>query len=200
MCGPLKTEGWGSEQVSRTYWNARIFGETLRGQEAAQLLTRVTIEHRSQFARLQEYAAQHLALVHEQLKAFANSGIDLSEYKQVRNTGDLTAQQMTSLLRCPPTLAPVPNGEEHTAGEDKAGVYLISWDVLASAKLQNDATYAGEAIPGGTMLFAALSLIQRAKEDIAAKQKAIFVRIFGSNGKESEASPSRDSSTATQVI
>jgi len=185
-----------NERIQRTLWNAKIFGETRRQQEATELLKRTKAEHQ---AKLQEYAAEHLALVREQLAAFAGAGIDLSQHIQIKNACDLTPEQKADLLLCPPALVAVANGEPHDAGEDSVGVYLVPWDVVTSAKLQEDMLSAGEFIPTGTPLVTVLTVIQRAKSDIEAKQKALFIRAFKKIDKESEASLG-DPSPAPQII
>jgi hypothetical protein len=181
-----------NERFTRTFWNAQVFGETRRQQQVAGLLERTKIEHQ---VKLQRYSARHLELVHQQLAAFANAGIDLSQHVQIKNERDLTSEQKAGLLLCPPTLAVVPNGEPHLAGEDGVGVYLVPWDVLTGAKLQKDMLSAAESIPAGTPLLTALAVIQRAKTDLEAKLKVLFIRA----SKESEASPG-DPSSASLII
>lgn len=174
------------EKMQRTMWNAQIAGETQRQQQAAELLKYTEAEHS---AKLQQYADEHLKFVHEQLSVFANAGIDLSQYVQVKNSSDLTPQQKQGLMAHPPTLLAVPNGNPHTAGEDSAGVHLVPTGDLMEARLQKDMTISIPAsddkgnpitksltISAGTPAIDAAAIIQGQKNQVEAKQKALLTQ------------------------
>ncbi len=166
---------WGSEKVTRTYWNAIIFGETRRQMEATELMRTLTAQQR---AKLQGYADEHLALVEMQINLCSVLGLELSNFPNVRSSGDLSESQRNGLLACPPEFVAIPDGQ--------GGVYLVPWETVAAIKLE-----------GEMPLLNGLEFFQIRKRDIEAKQKAMLRRIFTMEKSEAAlAAPS----PATQLI
>ena len=172
------------EKMQRQVWNANIAGETQRQQEAAELFKYAPAEHA---AKLQELADAHLKFVQEQLAVFQSSGIDLSQYVEVKNQADLTPEQKQGLTSHPPTLMAVPNGEAHDAGQDNAGVHLVPSEVLIGAKLKKDMPISIPAsdekgnpttkqitISAGTPAMAAAAILQGAKNQVDTQQKGLL--------------------------
>jgi hypothetical protein len=172
------------EKIQRQVWNANIAGETQRQQEAAELFKYAPAEHA---AKLQELADAHLKFVQEQLAVFQSSGIDLSQYVEVKNQADLTPEQKQGLTSHPPTLMAVPNGEAHDAGQDNAGVHLVPSEVLIGARLKKDMPISIPAsdekgnpttkqitISAGTPAMAAAAILQGAKNQVDTQQKGLL--------------------------
>jgi len=164
------------EKMQRTLWNAQVAGETQRQQQAAELFKYAPAEHA---AKLQELTDAHLKFVQEQLAAFSSAGIDLGQYVEVKNAGDLTPEQKQGLMSHPPTLMAVPNGEPHDSAQDNAGVHLVPSEVLMSARLKKDLPVSIPAtddegkpitkkitISAGTPVMDAAAILQGAKNQV----------------------------------
>ncbi len=180
----LDQEQLQDKNIQRQMWNAQIAGETQRQQQAAAMQPYLEAEHKAQ---LQKFADDHLKLVQEQLSTFANAGINLDDFVEVRDQSQLTPAQRQGLTSHPPTLLAIPNGNPHSDAQDSAGVHLVPAEAIEEARIKKDMTVSVPSsdangnpsmkqitISAGTPVMQAAAVIQGTKNQVEAQQKSLL--------------------------
>jgi hypothetical protein len=170
-------------KAQRAMWNAQTAGHIQTQQQNAARFPDLQKEDQLKVTELSNKIHES---EQDQLSVLSAAGVDISKLEHVTSYDQLTADHAKQAGAG--GIFAVPNGEEHKAGEDGAGAYMVPGDVWEK-KITKPITITtgyevdpktGAAKPKtitaqeGTSVGTLLSIAKGAQADLATKQKQIY--------------------------
>jgi hypothetical protein len=172
-----------SGAAQRAMWTAQTAAAVQMQQQNA---ARFPMLQREDQDRVRQLEDQIHVSEEEQLSVLSSAGVDITKLEHITSTAQLTSDHAKQAGAG--TLFPIQNGEEHKAGEDGAGVYLVPgdvWERTIQQPIEITTGYdvdpkTGKATPrkitaqAGTQVGILLAVAKGAQTDLLNKQNQIY--------------------------
>jgi hypothetical protein len=168
--------------VQRAMWNAQTAASVQQRQQNAARFETLQKEDQLKIRQLDDEINNS---EQEQLSILSAAGVDITKLDHITGYDQLTSDHAKQAGAG--SIFAVPNGEEHKAGEDKAGVYMVPggmWERTIQQPIEITSGYefdkSGKPIPkkitaqAGTSVGILLAVAKGAQADLAKKQAQIL--------------------------